>query len=137
MNTRLLAFAAPAVLAVGVVAAALTGAGQNTDPYTTFKTYELPRHRIFQLAESVVRLDTQTGEMCILLGGATAKQTTNQWSRRVPPVKGATSGMLDVQRLGGTTDGIFLTDVNNSSTWLLTWRGNKNGEWRAIAEPTR
>ena len=43
--------------------------------------------------------------------------------------------MLEIQRTRETgIDGIFLVDVREGTTWLLRWRGNKNGAWFRVPD---
>jgi hypothetical protein len=136
MSTRNFSFGLLA--AIVVAGALLLGAGQDSASSTTFQTYELPSFRIFRLGSEIGRLDTRTGAVSILQGPATARGSSNSWARRVRAVQGQTSGMLDVQILQeGSPDGVFLVDVVGNRTWLLSYRGNQNGEWRTIAESAR
>ena len=99
------------------------------------RTYDLPTNKYFSIGGHILRIDTTTGQMFRLRGAANATQTGNTWAPRVPPVRGSHSGMLDITQLSpGSGDGVFLTDVAGSRTWLLKWRSNEVGEWFELRE---
>ena len=95
----------------------------------------VPASRIFDIDGTPVRLDTRTGALYSLRGDAGARGTSANWWLNVPALSDQTSGMLDIQRTRVSgMDGIFLVDVREGTTWLLRWRGNKNGAWFRIPD---
>jgi hypothetical protein len=119
-----------------VVSVAVTAArSQSRGGTGVQRTYDLPNARILSLDGTTVKVDTRTGAVFRLTGDASATGRANQWQQRVPPVTGSTSGMLDVfQLVEHKANGTFLHDVDGNRTWILTWRGNQNGQWREIQD---
>ena len=99
------------------------------------RTYQLPASRVVLIGDAIVKLNTQNGALQLFRGTAGPTGSGDEWVLRVPPVKGKTSGMLDLQDVHpGTFSGVFLVDVSDDRSWILKWRGNENGEWLEVKE---
>ncbi len=126
-------------LAAGAVALTATVAANQSrgagGAVQDVRALAVPASRVFEIDGTPVRLDTRTGAMYSLRGDAGARGTSAHWWLNVPALSDQTSGMLDIQRTRDTgMDGIFLVDVREGTTWLLRWRGNKNGAWFRVPD---
>ncbi|NQY92398.1 MAG: hypothetical protein HRT46_12195 [Deltaproteobacteria bacterium] len=123
--------------AVIVSGAFLIGASQSAAPQIQ-PVYEIPSTKIMTIHSHIVKLNTRTGAIDMLRGAAGATGSGDQWTQRVPEVKGATSGMLDVQLVKTSgTETTFLVEVDGDRTWILKWRGNENGQWQEVRQGPR
>ncbi len=89
----------------------------------------------------IARLDTRTGAVYRFRGDVDNPSVRNTWEMRVEPVKGKTSGILEIQRiLLPARDGhsfdvaptTFLVDVATGRTWILNHRASTNASWDPV-----
>lgn len=89
----------------------------------------------------IARLDTRTGAVYRFRGDVDNASVRNTWELRVEPVKGETSGILEIQRIvlpardrlsSDVTPTIFLVDVANGRTWILRHRASTNATWDPV-----
>ncbi|NNF42423.1 MAG: hypothetical protein HKN62_05135 [Phycisphaerales bacterium] len=124
-----------ALLAGGLVAMlAAFGAGKGTRAYRIDNAaYILPAAQIISYDDTVARLDTATGAVHRLRGNLDNSSVQNSWELRVGPVTGATSGLLEIQKVTfHETDETFLVDIVTGRTWVLRRRASTNGTWDEI-----
>lgn len=89
----------------------------------------------------IARLDTRTGAVYRFRGDVDNAGVRNTWELRVEPVKGETSGILEIQRVvlpardrlsSDVRPTIFLVDVANGRTWILRHRASTNATWDPV-----
>ena len=87
----------------------------------------------------IARLDTTTGAVYRFRGDVDNPSVRNTWQRRVPPVNGQHSGLLEIQqvRLPGSRDRegsstTFLVDIVTGRTWILRPRASTNASWDPV-----
>ncbi|MHC4948925.1 MAG: hypothetical protein ACYTG1_11790 [Planctomycetota bacterium] len=137
MKTLTTAARASFLVAGGALLAALAlGAARPQPASAGFdRAFLLPASRIFDRGTDIVKLDTRDGSMHLMRGRAGATGSGNEWQERVAPVRGETSGLLQMQRAGqGDAASVFLVDVLGDRTWILRWRGVDRGEWMEIRD---
>ena len=98
-------------------------------------------------SSDIARLDTRTGAVYRFRGDTTNPSVRNTWELRVAPVKGKTSGILEIQRIIAphgelgrnptTTEVVlvpstFLVDVVTGETWILRRRASTNASWDKV-----
>ena len=83
--------------------------------------------QIVELNGEIVRLDTDDGQL-FEFSGSTGDNARGTWRRMAQPVRGNTSGFLQIQQVGGA---IFLVDRVDGRTWILRDRGS-NSSWQEI-----
>ena len=98
-------------------------------------------------SSDIARLDTRTGAVYRFRGDTTNPSVRNTWELRVAPVKGKTSGILEIQRIiaphgemgrnPATTEvalvpSTFLVDVVTGDTWILNHRASTNATWDKV-----
>lgn len=89
----------------------------------------------------IARLDTRTGAVYRFRGDVDNAGVRNTWELRVDPVKGETSGILEIQRIvlpardrlsSDVRPTTFLVDVANGRTWILRHRASTNATWDPV-----
>ncbi len=89
----------------------------------------------------IARLDTRTGAVYRFRGDVDNASVRNTWELRVEPVKGETSGILEIQRIvlpardrlsSDVAPTTFLVDVVNGRTWILRHRASTNATWDPV-----
>jgi hypothetical protein len=116
------------LLGVALVAG---GAGRRGGAEVT--GFVVPATQIISFQESVGMLDTRTGAIYHIEGNLDNPSVRMEWQLRVPPVTGATSGYLEIQRTTFNQRGdVFLADIVTGRTWILRRRASTNGEWMPI-----
>ena len=87
----------------------------------------------------IARLDTHTGAVYRFRGDVDNPSVRNTWELRVEPVKGETSGILEIQRIvlpalnrHGSEPTTFLVDVATGRTWILRHRASTNATWDPV-----
>ena len=88
----------------------------------------------------IARLDTHTGAVYRFRGDVDNPSVRNTWELRVEPVKGETSGILEIQRIVLPVQGklsdvkptTFLVDVATGRTWILRHRASTNATWDPV-----
>ncbi len=89
----------------------------------------------------IARLDTRTGAVYRFRGDVDNASVRNTWELRVDPVKGKTSGILEIQRIvlpardrlsSDVRPTTFLVDVANGRTWILRHRASTNATWDPV-----
>ncbi len=88
----------------------------------------------------IARLDTRTGAVYRFRGDVDNPGVRNTWELRVAPVKGETSGILEIQRIVLPVQGklsdvkptTFLVDVATGRTWILRHRASTNATWDPV-----
>ena len=89
----------------------------------------------------IARLDTRTGAVYRFRGDIDNAGVRNTWELRVDPVKGKTSGILEIQRIvlpardrlsSDVRPATFLVDVANGRTWILRHRVSTNATWDPV-----
>ena len=89
----------------------------------------------------IARLDTRTGAVYRFRGDIDNAGVRNTWELRVDPVKGKTSGILEIQRIvlpardrlsSDVRPATFLVDVANGRTWILRHRASTNATWDPV-----
>lgn len=100
---------------------------------TSYGEVIVPRVRVIQWNDSVARFDTQTGAIHRFNGELDKPNVRGEWISHVPPIREATSGLLEIQTPHGVhaLEATFLVDVITGETWLLRRRGS-NAAWDHI-----
>ena len=132
MKTMTTAARAFLLVAGGALLAALAlgAARPQSAPDGFDRAFLLPASQIFDRGTDIIKLDARDGSMHIMRGRAGAAGSATEWQQRVSPVRGTTSGLLQIQRAGkGDSASVFLVDVLGDRTWILRWRGVDSGEW--------
>ena len=96
----------------------------------------------------IARLDTRTGAVYRFRGDIDNAGVRNTWELRVDPVKGKTSGILEIQQIvlpvqdkvfpsphrlqSDVEPTTFLVDVANGRTWILRHRASTNATWDPV-----
>lgn len=93
----------------------------------------LPRVQLFNLDDTVARLDTVTGEVHIFTGDVRRAGSRGQWRLLASGVSG-TSGFLEVVRPSGVEafPMIFLVDVVTGDTWAFNRRPFTRAMWEPV-----
>ncbi len=129
--------ASVALLCVIAVAALFTmGAGDRAGQLVggaADQRLVLPAAQIISFGTSIGLLDTVTGAVYQLSGNLSNPGITQTWELKVPPVKGSTSGYLELQRATfNNPEALFLVDRITGRTWLFRWRSSGNGAWDPV-----
>ena len=96
----------------------------------------------------IARLDTRTGAVYRFRGDVDNASVRSTWELRVEPVKGETSGILEIQQIvlpvqdkvfpsphrlqSDVEPTTFLVDVANGRTWILRHRASTNATWDPV-----
>lgn len=127
-----------ALVAAGLFLLVTTSRANQSVSASIQAVHDMPATKVMRLGSHIVKLDTRTGSVHLLRGSGGARGSGDEWTLRVSAVKGATSGMLDVQRVStDATETVFLVDIDGERTWILKWRGNENGEWQEVQTSSR
>lgn len=131
-NLKAIGIVAAGAVALTATLAASQNRGQGAG-VPDVRALAVPVVRVLRIGDTIVQLDTRTGAILSLNGDAGARGSSANWRASVPGVSGSHSGVLDIQRTQETgSDGIFLVDLREGTTWVLRWRGNQNGSWARV-----
>ena len=121
------------VALVGIVVLTI-GAGRGTPAGSPQSTVVVPAAtQIISFDDTVGRLDTVTGAVYRLRGNLENPSVRHTWQLRVQPVKGPTSGLLEIQRATfNKPSAIFLVDKVTGRTWILRQRASDTGSWDPV-----
>ncbi|MCZ6612874.1 MAG: hypothetical protein O6941_09580 [Planctomycetota bacterium] len=139
------------IVAVGATAIVLTmGAASRSTIAHEYFVQGRPATVLFTLAggnpkfdSSIARLDTRTGAVHRFRGNVDNPSVRNTWEQRVAPVKGETSGLLEIQqvrpeKVTNQHDPrprpleTFLVDIVTGDTWILRRRASTNATWDPV-----
>ena len=122
------------VVAAGALIAVALGAGRELGvSRTDVRGFVLPASQIISWDQTVGMLDTANGAIYKMRGALHNSSVQNTWEMRVPPVKGTTSGLLELQvATFDAPDTFFLVDIVTGSTWILRTRTSSNRSWEPV-----
>ncbi|MCP3905871.1 MAG: hypothetical protein GY715_19785 [Planctomycetes bacterium] len=128
--------AAAAVVAIAAILGFMTASTTASATRSVDATLNAPpASQIIALNSELWRLDTTSGALYKFRGDLENSGVRNTWQMRARPVQGATSGMLELQRISIINEQrqqFFLVDIVYGTTWILRDRGNTNSSWDLI-----
>ncbi len=138
-HLRVLVIVAVGATAIVIAMGAARGK-QLTATGADVRGFIVPAAQIISFDDTVGMLDTATGAIYRLHGNLHNPTTVLDnpgvrltWELRVGPVKGETSGLLEIQRpTFNKPDAIFLVDIVLGKTWILQRRASSNGTWDPV-----
>lgn len=121
------------VATVAIAVGASRASAQSTIQDRVVGDRVLSRVHIFNLEDTVARLDTVTGEVHLFTGDVRRPGTRGQWRLYASGV-GQTSGYLQIQTPAGVEayPVLFLVDIVTGDSWVLTRRGTGRATWDRV-----
>ncbi|MHC4990779.1 MAG: hypothetical protein ACYTGC_07335 [Planctomycetota bacterium] len=135
VKTKMARLAGGAVIALALVGVAAVGSQRDRGSYRQPVVYDayLAATQIISFDDTIGLLDTSNGAIYRLAGNLDNASSRLQWQRRVAPVAGSTSGLLEIQKATfNRPDATFLVDIATGQTWILRQRAGQNRSWEPV-----